>query len=315
MLRAVGHHLADLDLLEVEDGAQHVVLLLLQPALLARDLDQAAQLVRRVGLVRDRLRDPDQPEDAAGGGVERPVERPADEVEGVQRPGDGQGGRLGLADGEGLRHLLAQHDVERGEQQEADRERDAVQGGGVEAREPEQGLQEGRDHRLADPAEAERGHRDAELAGGEVGLEAARDVQRQPCRPAAVLGQALEPHLARLHERELGRDEERVGREQDDDGEQGEEHRPLTARGRAEFGEERGGVPEVGGVEAFGEPGVDGGEEVDGALPLALPGPEAGERGGGAQLGEAGALGAGDLERAEVGGFGWSRAKRAACRP
>jgi hypothetical protein len=43
-------------------------------------------------------------------------------------------------------------------------------------------------------------------------------------------------------------------------------------------------VPEVGGIEAFGEPAVDGGEQVMGLGASALVAPQAGETGSGAQL-------------------------------
>ena len=49
-------------------------------------------------------------------------------------------------------------------------------------------LQQRRDRRLADPAEAERGHGDAELAGGEIGLEVIEHAQRQAGGAAALLG-------------------------------------------------------------------------------------------------------------------------------
>ena len=45
----------------------------------------------------------------------------------MQRGRDPERDRLGLADREGLGHLLADDDVQRGEDQEADEERDRVQ--------------------------------------------------------------------------------------------------------------------------------------------------------------------------------------------
>jgi len=73
----------------------------------------------------------------------------------------------------------------------------------------------------------------------------------------------------------------------------------LGGRRTGEPGEERFGVAQVGGVEALGEPGVDGGEEVAGLVQLAAIGPEAGEGSGGTQLEGLGALVAGDIKGGE----------------
>ena len=128
-------------------------------------------------------RTPSSAEDRARGGVEQPVEREEDEIDDVERIGDPQRHRLGLADGKRLRHLLAEHDVERGEDQEADEE-----GGEVERRRracraaSRSGSRSAGDRRLADPAEAERGHGDAELAAGEIGLDVPEHVLGEPAR-------------------------------------------------------------------------------------------------------------------------------------
>ena len=83
---------------------------------------------------------------------------------------------------------------------------------------PERRLQQRRDRRLADPAEAERGHGDAELAGREIGLELVEHAQRQAGGAAALLGQALDADAAHLDHSELGGDEEGVRRQQQNDG-------------------------------------------------------------------------------------------------
>ena len=92
------------------------------------------------------------------------------------------------------------------------------------------GHAEGRQHRgqqrrdgwFADPAEAEGGHGDAELAAGEIGLDIAQHVLGE-LRPEAVLGgEPVDPEAARLHQRELGGDEEGVGGKQKDGEKQAE---------------------------------------------------------------------------------------------
>ncbi len=52
---------------------------------------------------------------------------------------------------------------------------------------------------------------------------------------------------------------------------------------------------QIGGVEPFGEPAVNGAEEVAGLGGLVLGVPEAGEGGRGAEFSELGGLGAGDV--------------------
>ena len=110
-----------------------------------------------------------------------------------------------------------------------------MQDGLAQPGEPEQGLEQGGDRRLADPAQAQRGHGDAELAGGQIGLQMLEDPGGQPRAGAAGDRQRLEPDGADLDQGELGRDEKGVRGEQQDDGDEGEVHRrlpPEPAAGR-----------------------------------------------------------------------------------
>ena len=90
--------------------------------------------------------------------------------------------------------------------------------GVAQARGPEQRLQERGHGRLAHPAQAERGHGDAELTGGKIGLEVVEHAQRQARGGAPLLGPAFHAEAADAHQSELGGDEERVRRQQQDHG-------------------------------------------------------------------------------------------------
>src|SRR5262245_37395434 len=79
---------------------------------------------------------------------------------------------------------------------------------------------------------------------------------------------------------------------------------PPGGQSRLQFLEQRFGFDEVARVEAFGEPGVDRGEEVARVRTLALIAPQAREARRGAQLERAVALLAGDGEGAVVAGGG-----------
>ena len=91
-----------------------------------------------------------------------------------------------------------------------------------------------RHRRLAEEADPDRGHRDPDLAGGEV------LVDRSICSSAwlgaavALVGHRLEPRPARANERELGRDEEPVDQHEEQQHDEKESlHRPSAARAAA----------------------------------------------------------------------------------
>ena len=125
---AVDHHVGDFELAEAEEVLDVLGLALLHLAVLGGDLDQAFDLDVGEDVLMRGLAHAEQPQDRARGGVEQPVERVEDDEGDVERIGDPQRHRLGLADGERLRHLLADDDVQRGEDEEADQE-----GGEVDA--------------------------------------------------------------------------------------------------------------------------------------------------------------------------------------
>jgi len=87
----------------------------------------------------------------------------------------------------------------------------------AEAGGQEDGFEHGRDERLAHPAEAERCHGDAGLAGGDAGSDVGEDVEAEPRPQHAPACRFLEAEAAHLDDRELGRDERSIRRHQQDD--------------------------------------------------------------------------------------------------
>ena len=84
--------------------------------------------------------------------------------------------------------------------------------------------------RLADPAEAQRGERDAELGGGDVAVERLYGAAGEPSFAVPGPGHLVQPRAPGADQRELGRDEEGVGEHQDDDRDQSETYRGGSGR-------------------------------------------------------------------------------------
>ncbi|OMP13004.1 hypothetical protein COLO4_02447 [Corchorus olitorius] len=180
-------------------------------------------------MVRARFALAGDAQDAVGAGVEQPDGRVHQPVEEVQRHRRPQREQVGLADRPGLGRQLADHDVQVGDDEEGREEGDAVDHlGAADADGAEQGFEQFGEGRLADPAQAQGGQGDAELAGGEVGVELVVHLLEDAPAPAVLLGDGLHAGGAQLDHGELGGDEEAVEQHE----EEGEEH-------EAEIGEQR----------------------------------------------------------------------------
>lgn len=81
---------------------------------------------------------------------------------------------------------------------------------GMYAQHVEQRADELRERRFADPAEAERGERDAELAGGQIRIEAAVHDAEDAAAQAVLARERLDARRAQFDEAEFGRDEKAV---------------------------------------------------------------------------------------------------------
>ena len=123
-----------------------------------------------------------------------------------------------------LGHHLAEHDVQVADDAQRDRERDRVHEALGHADRLERAFEEVRDRGLAEIAEAERADRDAQLRAGHHQRHVLHRLQRRAGGAAALGGARLDRAAAGGDQRELGADEERVERQQDDgdaDGETG----------------------------------------------------------------------------------------------
>ena len=204
------HHLARAPVAEHERSLGQALLVALDQPALAALPEQQAQLVlavRRVPGLR-RRRDPEGLQDEVAEAVEEIDERLGDEVEAAHQRGERERDRHRAGDRGALGRKLAEHHVQHRDDQERKRRREAEAG---EPRVvPEQRLEQLVERPLADRAEAERGDRDPELAGGQVRVDVLDGVLRRARSRAPLAHEVGQLRRAQPRDRELGRDEKRV---------------------------------------------------------------------------------------------------------
>ena len=256
-LRARHHHLAGAQVAEDEHVLGELTLVGLDQPLVHALRQQHAQLVlgvRRVAHLA-RRRDAERLEHQVAEPVEGVDDRLGDEVEGTHRPRDPEHRPGGARDGERLRRELAEHHVQHGHdrqrEDEAQPDRDAG-GDGADQR-----LQDVLEGGLGERAEADAGDGDAELAGGQVGVDLLHGAAR---RLGAGLSLPLElDDLAEAHtgDGELGRDEEGVEGDEPEGREDAQRltHRRWPASGSGSSST-RGMIPGAG-KEMAGEEGLE----------------------------------------------------------
>ena len=163
-----------------------------------------------------RRRDADQLEQAVGGVIEHPDRRVGELEEEEEGKGDQQRRPLGLADGDRLRGQLAEHDVQEGDDQEGEPQAHRMDEVGIGGQRGDQRPDQPGERRLADPAETQARERDSQLGRGEVGVEMARHVPRQPGAADPVGDVRLELGRPDADQGELGGHEEAVEDHQDE---------------------------------------------------------------------------------------------------
>ena len=89
----------------------------------------------------------------------------------------------------------------------------------MDAERDQQRFQQRREHRLANPAQAEARHRDAKLRRAQIRIQIADDVLRRPRAAPALGDQRVELRLADADERELGGDKKSIQHHQHEHGE------------------------------------------------------------------------------------------------
>ena len=207
------HHLPRLLLVEVEDAGEHVGLAGVELAAGLRLGDDPLELVGRAALRLGVGIGPQHPQHPVRGGIQRDDERVEDDPEELQRPGDPPGDALGVLDHVELRDHLADRGLRGRDQQIGNDHRDH-HGRAVAERVAEQRLEHVGDRRLAQGSDADRGHRDPDLAGGDVVADVLALRQCEAGPAGALLGQRLEPGTAGADERVLRDDKERVDQHQ-----------------------------------------------------------------------------------------------------
>jgi len=135
-----------------------------------RVLDQQRQLIDRVDhLLAGRRLVAEEPQDAVGGQVDDPDERPAEHHKNLKRPGHQQRRPVRRLQRQRLRNQLAEDDMHEGDEGEREADGDRVIGPGAPTR--DQPVEQRRDQagqgRLAHPAEGDAGQRDAQLRSGD----------------------------------------------------------------------------------------------------------------------------------------------------
>lgn len=147
----------------------------------------------------------------------RPIQesyRPGKEfIEGLHRPGDSQRCLLGSFKGQRLGGQLPQHDMKKGDDGEGDGESDGVQyrfGDTASERDFEQV----RDDRFSEPAQSQRGQRNAELRGRDIGVEIVYQTEQTFSSPVACISESCDTRAAHSDKGELGGDKKPVGKDE-----------------------------------------------------------------------------------------------------
>lgn len=180
-------------------------------------------------------------QDGVGAGIEQVDGRVHQPVEQVQRYRRPQRQQLGFADRPGFGRQLADHDVQVGNDKERGEERHAADHfRGVHAYGAQQRLQQVGERRLTDPAQAQGGQGDAQLAGRQVGVQLAVHGTQDLPAPAVLVGDGFDSSRAQLDHGELCGNEKAVEQDQDQSkknhAEVGEQRREGETRGRVHDG-------------------------------------------------------------------------------
>ena len=210
-VRTRRHDLAHIEVGEVKDVVDEVRLRVVDEPLLVTLLHEQADFLLRVRLLAVAVRLEAEPvRDPVRDMVEQPDERIHDALEDEHGQRDGQHDFLDALDGHRLRRELAEHDMAARDDGERERERDGVPDGVRESERLRDGQDERRDGRLADPAEAEGGERDAELRDRERGVEMIAELFRVNRALVPLLDERLQARRTDLHDGELRRNEKTV---------------------------------------------------------------------------------------------------------
>jgi hypothetical protein len=239
-LGARDHHFPGRQVAEGEGALHQLALQRGQQAGPGGAAHQQAQLLGRVDrvLLGAELQ-PQGPQHQVAEQVEQGDERPEEPRHELRGRGGEQHEGLGALQREHLGHLLAEADVQEGDQREGEDRGDAMRGqprallGQHAAQRRAQQAGEGL---LAEPPEEEAGDGDAELGRGDEAVGIGLRALHEPRRAAPLRGQLIDARAPRGDEGELGGDEEAVGQHQYQDDEDAPEGREVHGRCYAGWG-------------------------------------------------------------------------------
>jgi hypothetical protein len=210
----MNHHVGHFQIAEPENVLDVFRLTNLHLAVLGGDLDESFDFGVGEDFQLRAFPDAEHAQQRTRGRVEQPIERIEKKERYVERIGDPLRHRNRLADRQRFRHLLAHHDVQRGEHEKADQERREVQRRFRHPERDQDRRQQRGDGWLANPAQAQRRHRDAELAARQIGLDVAHHLLQETGGEAVVLGHRIDAKALALYQRKFRRHVKRVGSEQ-----------------------------------------------------------------------------------------------------
>ena len=211
-LGARHHHVGDLLVGEVEDLVEHLLLLVLDLALLGRAREQHPQLGLRVSLALGARRlELERTQDHLGRPLEQPDQRPEHDEEHADGARDPEGGALRVPERDPLGNELADHHVqvrdhEQREHDGEERRHDRVEAVG--------------EHLLAERADRQGRDRHAQLHRGDEPRRVTGDAEHAARLTVPLVDELHDPRPARRDEAVLGRHEERVQDDQPGQGQQ-----------------------------------------------------------------------------------------------
>ena len=207
------HHLACGEIGKAEHPVQHLFFLLLEHAGFLAGRDQHLQFFFRMdhrapvaAVKAERL------DQALRHAVYDPDERPQRAHEQFQRFHHPQRRGFRALERDPFGCQLAKHDFDSGDDRERNRHRDAVgrRSGQMGGEKRQRRLEDRRERRLRDPAEAEAGHGDAELCGRDVPIRLADGAPDRAGAAMSLRDQLIDPRLAHRDDGELRGDEKAV---------------------------------------------------------------------------------------------------------
>ena len=214
-LRARDHDLVGRQVRELEDVVDHLLFFRRQDPGGGAGADDHLELFLRVRNVMTggRLGEAERADDHQRGRVQHPDEWLEYREEPFRGQRDDQRGPFRTLNGHRLRGLLAQDDVEGGDDRKRDDDRNRMRADrreGVAGKPSEQRFDERGQGGLPDPPEAEGCHRDAELRGSDVGVDVFEPALDGLGQGVALLDELVDPGSADRDESELAGYEEAV---------------------------------------------------------------------------------------------------------